>query len=225
MGISKVIFLDDTLEKMKIDYLYHGNDKYLRFNKKLYGIDYDKWSNYFWDLYIVRLFEEEIKERLFEIEHIEEIAKNISQEIKIERERIIIYSYVQGYVLGYKNLALTKELSRIFKKVFTEKKVHKLHISDMVRSRHLKNYNEAINKELEKVDNRQYIEKVVLEFCKNIVYPKLESIHSRYNFIVIRKVIFTILVKDCIEKNRDGIWDGIIVRVLKEFDKKYKIML
>lgn len=224
MGLEKVIYLQDTMTQMQNDYLYKGNKKYLKFGKKLYGIDYDKWSNYFWELYIVKLFEEEIKEQLFEIDNIYEIAKKISNELKEERERIIIYSYIQGYIFGYKNLNLINKLNDICAKIFTEKNLKKIHISDIMRSSHMRYYSEFIKEELEEINNNEIIEDIVYTFSNKVVYQKLRDMDFKSNLIIIKSVVYDILLKDCIDKNKDGVWDGVIARVVKEFNKKYSII-
>ncbi|SHJ82904.1 hypothetical protein [Tepidibacter formicigenes] len=222
---EKVIVLEDTITKMKLDYLYNGNEKYLKFCKKLYGIDCKKWNSYFWELYIVKLFEEEIKEKLIEILNANDISQKISKDTQEERERIIVYNYIQGYIFGYNNLDLTKKLDDISRKVFLDKKANKIHISEIMRSRYMRNYNEFINIELEKTDNKQGIQDIVYRFCVNGIYPKLKKVNFNNSSILIKNSLYNIVLKDCIEKNREGIWDGIISKVIKTIDKKYKIIM
>ncbi|SHH03350.1 hypothetical protein [Tepidibacter thalassicus] len=222
---EKVIVLEDAITKMKFDYLYNGNEKYLKFCKRLYGIDYKKWSSYFWELYIIKLFEEELRERISEILNAKDISHKIAGDTQEERERIIIYNYIQGYIFGYNNLNLIKRLNNISKKVFEDRKANKIHISQIMRSRYMINYNEYINMESKRADSKKGIEDIVYNFCIDCVYPKLKKLNFSNSFVLIKNSVYDIVLKDCIEKNREGIWDGVISKVVRIIDKKYSILM
>ncbi|OPJ56340.1 hypothetical protein [Alkalithermobacter paradoxus] len=225
MSIGKVISLDDTIEKMKMDYLYDGNEKYLKFIKKLYSIDYNKWSTYFWELYIVKLFEEELREGLFHVKNIRQIAKDIAHDIKEERERIIILSYIEGAVFGHRNMKLSKELIKICDKVINEKKSNKIHISEVMRSKHIRTYNEVILREMQETDYIEEIKEVLLDYCENKIYDKLKKYSLKRDIALFESEIYRIFEKDCLEKYKDGVWDGVVARVVKDVNRKYKIIL
>ncbi|KXZ40343.1 hypothetical protein SAMN05661008_00103 [Alkalithermobacter thermoalcaliphilus JW-YL-7 = DSM 7308] len=225
MGIGKVISLDDTIEKMKLDYLYNGNERYLKFIKRLYSIDYNKWSLYFWELYIVKLFEEEIRERLSYIKDINKIAKEIANDIKVERERIIIFNYVQGAVLGYKSLRLNKEITKICEKILNERKSKKIHISEIMRNKYIRVYNELLAREIREANAQNQIDETLIMYCNDKIYDKLTKYNLNYDLNAVQSEIYFILKKDCLEKYKEGVWDGVISRVVKDIDKKYRIIL
>jgi hypothetical protein len=49
---DNVLVLNNFISEMELDYLYCGNKRYIKFCKKLYSVDIDKWSKYFWKLYL-----------------------------------------------------------------------------------------------------------------------------------------------------------------------------
>ena len=223
MSVGKIIFLEDTLEEMINEYLYEGNQKYLKFNKRLYGINYDKWSSYYLELLIVKLFEEELRGSLSTIDNSFEISKTISKEIKEERERILTHCYTQGFIFGYNSYILVSEFVKLCEKTFQSRNCKELHISDIVRSGEIGLVEELI--EIEKVSNDIYkrTEDILHSYLNESIYKKIDFVIKGENSKFIKKCIFNIMLSDCKDKNKDGVWDGIIKKSICETHKKYTI--
>ena len=224
MGDNNVLVLNSFINRMELDYLYYGNKKYIKFCKKLYFVDIDKWSKYFWKLYITDVFEEKIKEQLADIKNINIIAKDIVENLQEDRQRIVTYGYIQGYVFGYTNFFLNSEFSKICETVLKDKNKIKIHISDIMRSKHIKGYQDYINEEVDNNNHQEDLGNTIKDYCDKQIYSVLNKLLDS-NLDIVYKTVQDILIKDCIQKNKDGIWDGIIFKVTSKIWKNNEIIV
>ncbi|HSQ33288.1 MAG TPA: hypothetical protein VLM81_00115 [Peptostreptococcaceae bacterium] len=224
MEEDNVLVLNNFITEMELDYLYCGNKRYIKFCKKLYSVDIDKWSKYFWKLYITDVFEEKIKEQLSNIKDINNISKEIVENLQEERQRIVTYGYIQGYVFGYTNFCLNSEFSKTCEAVLKDKNKAKIHISDIMRSRHIKGYQVYMDEEINKNNHQEYIRDTIKDYCDQQIYGVLNGLLSS-NVDIVYKTVQDILIKDCIQKNKDGIWDGIIFKVTSKIWKNNEIIV
>jgi hypothetical protein len=221
---NNVLVLDNFINQMELDYLYSGNKKYIKFCKRLYSVDIDKWSKYFWKLYITDVFEEKIKEKLSNIKDISNIAKDIVENLQEERQRIVTYGYIQGYVFGYTNFYLNNEFSKTCEAVLRDKNKTKIHISDIMRSRHIKGYQVYMDKEISNNLHQDYISDTITDYCEERIYEVLKELLNS-DLDIIYQTVQDILIKDCIQKNKDGIWDGVIFKVTSKIWKNNEIVV
>lgn len=223
--LGNIVYIDEFMISRERAYLEYGDEQYLRTCENLYGIDMSKLSIYFWTLYLIDLFKENIQEKGKNISNIDLISESIVQILKEDRKRIVLYGYTKGYIRGYKDYILTNEFKKICNKVLEEKKIKSIHISMLMRSKRIHNYHEFISNRLLSTNDIDNLIDSIKEHCSNHIWSKIDSIELDIDKNEIYNIIIDILIKDILKKYNDGVWDGIIYKIARKTWKNDKITL
>ena len=223
--MGNILCINEFMSSREKAYLENGDEQYLKTCENLYGIDMSSLSIYFWTLYLIDLFKENIEQKGKDIDNIEHISKNIVTVLKEDRKRIVLYGYTQGYIRGYKDSVLTIRFKEISEEVLKEKQRKSIHISTLMNNKKIHNYHEFIADRLSSTDDVDDLIDNIKNHCSNNIYNKIDLIECNTDKDRIYNIVEEILIKDMIKKYNDGVWDGIVYKIAKKTWKNNKIML
>lgn len=223
--MGNILCIDEFMPSRERAYLECGDEQYLRTCEKLYGLDINSLSIYFWTLYLIDLFKENIENRCENIENIENISENIVSLLKEDRKRIVLYGYTQGYIRGYKDSILINEFKNICEKVLQDKNRKSIHIGLLMESNRTHNYHEFIKDRLLSTEDISDLINNIKNCCSENIWNKINSLQYDLDKNQLYNTIIEILIRDVFKKYNDGVWDGIIYKVTKKIWKNNKITL
>lgn len=223
--IENIIYIDEFMYDKEIAYLKYGNDQYLKICEKLYGVNPENLSIYFWTLYLIDLFKENIEEKCENIDNIKLISEKIVKLLKEDRKRIVLYGYTQGYIRGYKDSTLTQEFKKICEQVLEDKKRKSIPIGLLMGSKRIHNYHEFIKQRLLSTEDINYLIRNIKICCSKNIWNNINMIKYNFDKNQMNDIVMEILIKDVMKKYNDGVWDGVIYKIAKKTWKNDKITL
>lgn len=223
--MGNLLCIDEFMPSRERAYLEHGDEQYLYTCSKLYGVDTNNLSIYFWTLYLMDLFKENIEKKGKDIADIGCISDDIVKLLKEDRKRIVLYGYTQGYIRGYKDSVLTNEFKEICEKVLEDKNRKSIHIGMVMESKRVHHYHEFIKERLINTEDIRELVKNIKKHCSKNIWNKIDMIQFDIDKDKLYDIVIDILIKDVFKKYNDGVWDGIIYKVIKKTWKNNKITL
>lgn len=223
--MQNILCIDDFMYSKEVLYLKYGDEKYLKLCEKLYGININNLSIYFWTLYLMDLFQENIEEKSENINDIKFISEEIVKLLKEDRKRIVLYGYTQGYIRGYKDSILTGEFTKICEEVLKSKNRKSIHIRLLMENKQIHNYHEFIKQRLLLTEDINDLIENIKHHCSDNIRNKINTIKGDFNKDELYETVLEIMIKDVLKKYNDGVWDGVIYKVVKKTWKNNKITL
>ncbi|MGL5506697.1 MAG: hypothetical protein ACRDB0_02205 [Paraclostridium sp.] len=223
--MGNILCIDEFMTSRERAYLKYGDEQYLRTCENLYGVDINNLSIYFWTLYLIDLFKENIEKKYKDIGDIECISEDIVNLLKEDRKRIVLYGYTQGYIRGYKDSVLTNEFKEICEKVLEDRNRKSIHIGIVMESDRVHNYHEFIKDRIINTEDISNLINNIKKHCSKNIWNKIDTIQFDIDKHNLHDIVIDILIKDVFKKYNDGIWDGIIYKVIKKTWKNNKITL